>query len=152
MKKLGKAKIDLDKELWTTEIGGSHFHMNRRRVDTRQDVKKFMGKYKRSMGEKRPTKRHADQREQFFKERTELIKQAHLFWTHVYQDIMKESFEAPIPLRLDHDFDHKSDWRYCLYKGNIYQFDKPDLDNEIMLQQINRYEGWDKPAEENQAS
>lgn len=144
MKKLGKAKIDLERELWTTEIGHGYFHMNRRLVDTRPDVKKFNSKYKKSMNEKRPTKRRMEQREQYFKEREELRRYAKEFWTKVYRSILEDSHELPIPLRLDHDFDHKSDWRYCLYKGSIYQFDKPDLPSDAMIQQIHRLEGWDK--------
>ena len=120
--------------------------MNRRLVDTRPDVKKFMNRYRKLVNEKRPTKRQPIKREQYFKDRAETQRQKGLFWNRVYKDLLEESFTYPIPLRLDHDFDHKSDWRYCIYQGMVYQFDKPDLPDAEMIRQINLFENQDSPA------
>lgn len=146
MKKLGKAKIDLESGLWYVENKPEHFHMNRRLVDTRPDVKKFMSKFKKAINAKRPSKRQPIQREQFFKERNESRRQLNLFWARVYQEILDETYTYPLPLRLDHDFDHKSDWRYGIYQGVIYFFDKPDLSDEAMIREIQAFENRNAPV------
>ncbi len=152
MKKLGKAKIDLERGLWYVESKPEHFHMNRRLVDTRPDVKKFMNKFRKEINQKRPSKRQPLLREQYFKERSENRRQKTLFWTRVYKDIYEESFVYPLPLRLDHDFDHKSDWRYGMYQGIIYFFDKPDLSDEAMIREINAFEGRNAPPDASAAA
>lgn len=146
MKKLGKAKINLEKGLWYVESKPEHFHMNRRIVDTRPDVKKFMSRFRKELDAKRPSKRQPVMREKYFKERTELRRQHDLFWTRIYKEVLEDSFTYPLPLRLDHDFDHKSDWRYGMYQGIIYFFDKPDLSDEAMIREINLFEGRHKPG------
>lgn len=145
MKKMGKAKINLEKGLWYVEMKPEHFHMNRRMVDTRADVKKFMSKFRKEINAKRPSRGRPIEREKYFKERNENRRQHDLFWGRVYKEILEESFIYPVPLRLDHDFDHKSDWRYGMYQGIIYLFDKPDLSDEAMIREINAYEGRNKP-------
>ena len=136
MKKLGKAKIDLDSDLWVVEPGHQRFHMNRRIVETRSDVKKFMAKFRRATNGPRPTRRQPNKREEYFKARDESRRQARLFWSVVYKEVMNDSYEFPIQLRLDRDYDHNSDWRYCLYKGVVYHFDKPGLSDAEMIRQI----------------
>ena len=136
MKKIGKAKINLETEFWTVENHRHSYSMNRRVVECKPDVKKFLAKYRKVTNVKRPTRREPVKREEYFKAREESQKHLRLFWGRIYQEIFKESFEFPIQLRKEHDFDHNSDWRYCLYKGIIYQFDKPGLSDYEMIRQI----------------
>jgi hypothetical protein len=148
MKRIGKAKINLETDLWGVDDHPYSYMMNRRLVETRADVKKFLAKYKKTTNVKRPTRRDPVKREEYFKTREEAKKHLHLFWGRIYKEVLAESFDSPIPLRKDHDFDHNSDWRFCLYKGIIYQFDKPGLSDEEMIRQITAYEG---PAPETPA-
>lgn len=140
MKKIGKAKIDLERDLWTTEREEQYFHMNRRLIDLRPDVKKFMAKFKKTFNEKRPSKRQPIIREAYFKNRDELRRQRNLFFGRVYKEIIEESFIYPIPLRKDHDFDSNSEWRFAMYKGIIYQFDRQGFSDEEMISQIEALE------------
>lgn len=140
MKKIGKAKIDLEKELWTTENESAYFQINRRRVELRQDVKKFVSKYKKIMNGKRPSRGQPLEREGFFKACDEAKRQRGIFFSKIYREILEESYTYPIPLRKDHDFEHTGQWRYCLYRGMIYQFNQPSLSDESMVQQIEAYE------------
>lgn len=148
MKKLGKAKADLDKECWVIDDKPFNFYMNRRIIESREDVKNYMVKYKKLIHTKRPMRNKPIEREEYFKTRAEGDKQLKIFMTFVFKDILKDSFEFPIAMRLDRDYDHNSDWRYCLYKGLIYQFDKPNLSIDEMVRQIEKLEApkLDTPA------
>ena len=53
-----------------------------------------------------------------------------------YEDVRQQSFSYPILLWKDRDFGRKMEWRCCIYKGIIYQFDKPIYSDEEMLAQI----------------
>lgn len=146
MKKIGKARIDLEKELWTTENESAYFQNNRRLVDLRPDVKKFVAKYKRLINGKRPSRGQPLEREAFFKACDEAKRQRGIFFARIYREILEESEISPIPLSKHHDFDHTGQWRYGLYRGMIYQFDKPNLSEEEMVQQIEACENRGRQA------
>ncbi len=146
MKKIGKAKINLEEELWATENGTAQFENNRRLVDLRPDVKKFVSKYKKLINGKRPSRGQPLEREAFFKACDEAKRQWGIFFSKIYREILEESQTSPIPLHKAHDYDHTGQWRYCLYHGMIYQFDQPNLSDETMVQQIEAYEGRGKEA------
>ena len=135
-KKLGKAKIDLDDELWLAEGRREKFHFNRRLVDTRPDVKAVKAKYVKFVTASTPSMRKPRKREAHFQIRDEYKKELHECLTKAYDEILAESFDFPVKLRGYKDFDHKSDWRYCLYKGQIYQFDQAGYSDEEMVSQI----------------
>lgn len=135
-KKLGKAKIDLDDELWLVEGRTEKFHFNRRLVDTRPDVKAVKAKYVKFVTANTPSMRKPRKREAHFQIRDEYKKELHECLVKVYEEMLVESFTYPILLRRDKDFDHKIDWRYCLYQGYIYQFDHSGYSDEEMVSQI----------------
>jgi hypothetical protein len=135
-KKLGKAKIDLNDELWLVEGRTEKFHFNRRLVDTRSDVKGVKSKYAKFIQVNTPSMRKPNRREEHFKVRDDYKRDLSECLKHVYEEMLAESFTYPILLRRDKDFDHKIDWRYCLYQGYIYQFDHSGYSDEEMINQI----------------
>jgi len=52
------------------------------------------------------------------------------------EQIEAKSFDRPLPMRLYKDRHNHSDLIYCLYKGNIYKFDRIGYSEEEMLFQI----------------
>ncbi len=140
IKKLGKAKINLEEELWTIE--GRHadqFVMNRRLVDTRQDVKQLKKAGKR-IHRRPPSKNRLQRREAFFKAKTEYDKFFLDGLAKVYEDLLEESFHSPILLMRHRDYDHPRDWRYCLYRGVIYQLDRSDYSDAEIMRRIEEQE------------
>ncbi len=136
VKKIGKAKAEPDKELWGVEAKSVRFIMNQRLVDSRSDVKALKAVYSRHAGKRAPSVRRSQEREEHFTEQKTLKTELEKLITQVYAEILKESFSYPIPLRKDRDYDHRSDWRFCLYEGNIYQFDRPGYRGDEMIRQI----------------
>ncbi len=136
VKKIGKAKADLEQGLWSVEAKSEQFIMNPRRVDTRSDVKALKSSYSRHAGKIPPSMRRPKERDEHFKQQKDLKAELKKLLAGVYAEILKESFSSPILLRKDKDYDHKIDWRYCLYQGMIYQFDRPGYPEDEMIQQI----------------
>ena len=110
--------------------------MDRRLVDTRPDVKSFKAKYAKWIRKNTPHMRRREAREEHFRVRGEYRKGLQELLTKVYDEIREESFSDPILLRRAKDFDHRSDWRCCLYKGEIYQFDKASYSSGEMIELI----------------
>ena len=135
-KKLGKAKIDLEDELWQPEGRTQKFHFNRRLVDTRSDVKAVKAKYTKFITRNTPSMKRPVKREEHFKIREDYQRELEECLKQVYQEMLAESFTYPILLRRDKDYDHKIDWRYCLYQGYIYQFDHSGYSDEEMVSRI----------------
>ena len=136
LKKIGKAKIDLEAELWFVEGRLDKYCFNRRLVDTRSDIKAVKSKYTKSITTPTPSMRKPTRREEHFKARADYRRELKECLTKVYQEMLEESFQFPIRLRRDKDFDHKSDWRYCLYQGHIYRFDQAGYTDEEMVGRI----------------
>lgn len=135
-KKLGKAKIDLESELWFAEGRPDQYHFNRRLVDTRSDVKAVKSKYAKFVQSNTPSMRKPVQREEHFRMRDDYRRELHDCLVKVYGELLTESMTYPILLRRTRDFDHQSDWRYCIYQGYIYQFDKAGYSDEEMIDRI----------------
>ena len=136
VKKIGKGKVDLETGLWGVEAKSEQFMMNQRLVDGRSDVKALKAAYSRQAGKKPPSIRHPKEREAHLRHQKDLKEELKKLLVQVYAEILKESFSYPVPLRKDRDYDHKSDWRYCLYQGTIYQFDRPGYRDDEMIEQI----------------
>ena len=141
VKKLGKAQIELTDELWFVEGKHDKYHMNRRLVDTRTDVKSFKAQYVKLIRKNVPHMRQHEAREKHFKTRAEYREGLKGLLTRVYEEIKEESFTYPILLRRARDFDHRSDWRYCIYQGEIYQFDRGGYSSEEMVEFITHFKG-----------
>ncbi|GEM_PF-4629011 len=136
VKKMGKGKADPETGLWGVEAASDRFTMNQRRVDTRPDVKRLKSAYSRHAGKRTPSTRRPKLHEEHVQQQKNLKTELKKLLAQVYREILQESFTDPIPLRKDRDYDHKSDWRYCLYQGIIYQFDRPGYGGDEMIQQI----------------
>lgn len=136
VKKIGKGKADPETGLWSVEAKSERFIMNQRLVEGRSDVKALKYAYSRHAGRNPPSTRFPKEHEAYLQKRKNLKNELKKLLTQVYIEILEESFSCPIPLRKDKDYDHKSDWRYCLYQGIIYQFDRPDCRGDEMIQQI----------------
>ncbi len=136
VKKIGKGKADPETGLWGAEQKSERFMMNQRLVDRRPDVKTLKTAYSRHAGKKPPPMRRPQEREEHLRHRKDLKTELQKLLAQVYAEILEESFSYPLPLRKDRDTDHKSDWRYCLYQGIIYQFDRPGYRDEEMIRQI----------------
>jgi hypothetical protein len=136
VKKIGIGKADPETGLWGVLMKSERFIMNQRRVDARSDVKALKAAYSRHAGKKPPSVRRVKENEEHHELRKNLKTQLQKLLAQVYAEILEESFTTPVPLRKDRDYDHKSDWRYCLYQGIIYQFDRPDYRDDEMIQQI----------------
>lgn len=131
VKKIGKGKTDLETGLWGIENKPEKFRMNPRLVDRRPDVKAL--KSRQFASAQRLVKREEifQQRKNLKAERTKLLSQ-------VYEEILKDSFTYPLPLRKDKDYAHQGDWRYCLYQGIVYEFDRPGYGDDEIIRQIER--------------
>jgi hypothetical protein len=137
VKKIGKAKANPVTGLWEVEAKPVRFLMNQRLVEMRPEMKSLRSLYSRHASKKPPSKRRPQERDEHFQEQKRLQSEIKKLLHEIYEEILQGSFEDPVLLRADRDFDHKSDWRYCLYQGIIYQFDRPDYGDEEMIRQIN---------------
>ena len=138
---LGRGRIDLADELWFLQGKEDlRFHMNRRLIDLKPEAKALRKHAKQvnrglQLVRKRPHKRQA-----YLKARDEFKTKSNRGVEKIYREIQEESFTHPIPLRRSRDYDHGSDWRYCLYQGKIYEFDQPNYSGEDMVSHIEQYE------------
>lgn len=137
VKKIGKGKADPETGLWGVEAKSERFIMNQRLVDARPDVKRLKYAYSRHAGKRFPSRRLSEEREEHLEQQKSLKAELKKLLRQVYEEILKDSFSYPVPLRKDRDYDHKSDWRYCLYQGIIYQFDRAGYPGDEMIRQIN---------------
>jgi hypothetical protein len=140
VKRIGKAKLDLKSELWGIEGKPDKFLINKRLISKNADVKAFRHEYDRFVNGKKPSKRRQEDWKVYLKARSEMDRRLMECLDLAYKEILQESFQFPVPMCRDRDYDHKSDWRYCLYKGVVYQFDKPGLSMDAMSDQIEAYE------------
>ena len=136
VKKMGKGQVDPETGLWSVPMKAERFLINQRLVDLRPDVKRLKSAYSRHASKAAPSVRRRKECEEHHQKRKDLKAQLQKLLVQVYAEILAESFSSPIPLRRDGEYDHKSDWRYCLYQGIIYQFDRPDYRDHEMIQQI----------------
>ena len=137
VKKIGKGKADPETGLWSVEQKPDRFIMNQRLVERRPDVKALRAAYSKHAGKNAPSKRRPHEREAHHQHRKDLKAGLHELLARVYAEILQESFSEIFLLRKDRDTQHhRSDWRYCLYQGIIYQFDRPGYLEDEMIQQI----------------
>ena len=141
VKKIGKAKAEPEAGLWGVEIKSEKFTMNQRIVEGRRDVKIVRSAYSKHSSKYIPTTRRPTQRAEYMDERAKLKSELNQLIAQVYVETLEDSFSCPVPLRKDKDADHKGDWRYCLYQGVIYQFNRPGYTEEEMIQQIDAFAG-----------
>ncbi len=139
--KIGKAKINLTTERW--EVVGSRkdkFKVNPRLVHVRSEVKGIKADYARKLKAIKPafsrSKRHAE----FISERRKYEQGLRECLAKIYQEILEDSFSLLILMQKDRDYDHPRGWRYGLYRGVIYQFDRSGYSDEEMITQISAYE------------
>lgn len=137
IKKIGKAKADLETGLWVLENKSERFEMNQRIIDSRRDVKIVRGAYLKQASRYIPSTRRPTLRAEYMAERSKLKGELDKLLAQVYVETLEDSQTCPIPLRKDRDSDHNGDWRYCLYQGMIYQFDRPGYTEDEMIEQIN---------------
>ena len=134
--KIGKAEIDLENELFTVELKDASFLINKRLVEKRPDFKKARANYLKTARQHTPTMRKHEKREEYFNLKNEGLEQMRAVLKVAYEEILQDSFEAPVPLRRNRDYEHAGDWRYCLYRGIVYKFDKPGLSTEEMREKV----------------
>jgi hypothetical protein len=141
VKKIGKAVLDVKNEVWRLEGGkeGS-FLINRRLVDTRPELKQAKSSRDKMLECETPSRRQPNKRKAYFEALEAYQKNQVDALTIIYKDIEVESRSCPVLLRREKDYDHHIDWRYCLYQGVVYQFDRPGYSDEEMLQQIEALE------------
>lgn len=141
VKKIGKAVWDPETEMWKVPPGSERYVNNRRLVDTRPEVKAVRHIYSRASSKNTPSIRKPVKRQEYLKEVKGLRKEYLDAVKSAFEEIKKESFEFPVLLRLDRDYDHKSDWRYCLFEGIVYQFDRAGYSSDAMVEQIRELQG-----------
>lgn len=134
---MGPAKMDIKNELWVIPKG-EKFLNNRRLVDMHPDVKAVKSRHKKSIQVDTPSRRKPLKRENYYKGLEAYQKDLGECLKNVYAEILQESFSSPIPLNRYRDFDHKYDWRYCLFEGIVYQFDRPGYSDEEKVEQIRK--------------
>jgi hypothetical protein len=135
-RRFGKALFDSEKEMWKVAARGERFLINRRLVDTSPEVKATRHVYSKAAGRNTPSVRKADKRKEFLEEVDGLRREYQTAIRNAFEEIRKDSFRFPIPLRLDKDYDHTRQWMYCMYEGEIYQLDKTGYSDEEIIQQI----------------
>ena len=146
VKKLGRAIADLENELWGVEGRNEKFHMNLRLVSSKPEVKAARSAYSKISSKDRPSLRKPNKRENFLKEvdlSKEILRQV---LEEAYEAVKEDSRQIPVRLWKDKDFGKKMDWRFCLYKGIIYQLDHQRYTDEEIVQQISALEAKSKPA------
>ena len=140
VKKIGRAKINLKDELWEAEGRKERFHMNLRLVSSRPEVKAARAAYSKLAGKGRPPLRKPNKRADFLKSVAEKKQDVEVILESAYDDVLDESKLTPILLWKDKDYGRKMDWRFCIYKGVIYEFDRQGYAEETMLAQIEALE------------
>jgi hypothetical protein len=149
VKKIGRAEINLEDELWWVRGRVEKFHMNLRLVSANNAVKASRSLYTKLSGKGRPPLRKPNKRLEHLKVVAEAKKEMQTALAAAYEEVREQSYSYPILLWKDRDFGRKMEWRCCIYKGVIYQFDKPTYSDEEMIAQI---EGLEKKPSPDAAS
>lgn len=136
VKRFGKALLDPEKEMWKVAARSERFLINRRLVDTSPEVKATRYVYSKAASRHTPSVRQPDKRKEFLDEIAVLRRAYQEAIVNAFEEIRKDSFRFPIPLRLDKDYDHTRDARYCMYEGMIFELDKTCYSDEEIIQQI----------------
>ena len=140
IKKIGKAKANSEDELWTV-VGKGEFFMNPRLVDGTPEMKELR-KSARAIFQKRPPSiKQKEKRDTYFQSRDAYKRGMQDLLKKIYTEILEESFTTSVLLCRHRDDDHHRDWRYCLYKGIVYQLDRPGYSDEAIKAQIAELEG-----------
>ena len=140
VKKLGRADYDLENDLWQIKGRPEKFHMNLRLVSSKPEVKAARTAYTKLSSKDRPSLRKPGKRDAFLKE----VSLAKALLEQVLRDavdaVKEDSRQYPIRLRKDKDFGKNMDWRFCLYRGMIYQFDHQEYSDEEIVRKISELE------------
>lgn len=147
IKNLGKAHIDVKKGFWYIPEFMVYFQHNPRLIDTRKDVKQLKASYAKRIQVNTPALRKPQKRADYDLACKSYRKELHALMIAVYDEMRKDSFQFPLLLQKCKDYDHPRQWLHCLYKGNIYQFDKHGYTSDAMVEGINRLEAPLVPAE-----
>lgn len=110
--------------------------MNQRLVEIRPDFKEYRKNYEKIVHRNTPPSRKSLKRKEYDAERLRTKKELDQMIVKIYREILQDSFSTPILLRLEKGYSRLSDWRYCLYQGNVYQFDRADYSDQEMMDQI----------------
>lgn len=140
VKKIGKAVFDIETEAWEIAGGGDQFLVNRRLIDSRKDVKAVKSQYMKPLHKNTPSRRQHEKREEYFHALEECRLKMREVLAGAYAEIMEDSFQFPVMLRRQKDYDHHLEWRYCLFEGVIYHFDRIGYSDEEMIRQIRALE------------
>lgn len=140
VKRIGRAEINLEEELWWVRGRVEKFHMNLRLVSANPAVKVTRNLYTKLTGKGRPPLRKPNKRIEYLKTVAESKKEMEKALAAAYEDVREQSHQYPILLWKDRDFGRKMEWRCCIYKGIIYQFDKPIYSDDEMVEQITALE------------
>ncbi len=148
VKKLGKAQWDSKTEMWRADGRGPSYMVNRRLIDTRPEIKALRSQYSKEASRNKPTVRKREQRAEY-ETTVDALRKAYIDGIKAaFEELKKESFEFPILLRMDRDYDHTRDWRHCLFEGNIYQLDRTGYSDEDIVRQIRALERPKEPKGE----
>jgi len=140
VKKLGRAEIDLEDELWYVQGRSAKYHMNLRLVSSNRELKNARSLYAKITGKGRPPLKKPNKRAEHLRLAAEAKKEMQKALAAAYEEVLQQSHDFPIPLWKDRDFGRKIAWIYCIYRGVIYQFDKQGYSDEAMLEQIEALE------------
>ena len=136
IKKIGAAVADVKKEMWSIPTHNLYFEMDRRIIDTHQETKAVNKQYAKTIGANTPSRFKPDRRKEYFQSRDEYYKAWEEALSRIFQEIQKDAESFPIPLKRHKDYDFHGEWRYCLYKGIVYQLDRPGYSDEEILKAI----------------
>lgn len=134
IKKLGEAKIDLTEELWFIEGKKERYFNDRRLIDRRQDLKSLKTTYAKAIQMNTPSRTKPLKREAYFQARDEYQHELKEAMNLAFQEILESSASLPILLQKYKDYDHPRQWRYCLFRGMLFQLDKPNYSMEEIHQ------------------
>lgn len=130
IKKLGEAKIDVPEELWFIEGKKERYINDRRLIDRRSDLKNLKSLYAKAIQMNTPSRTKPLKREAYFQARDEYQHELKETMNLAFQEILESSNELPILLQKYKDYDHPRQWRYCLFRGIIFELDKPNYSME----------------------
>lgn len=136
VKKLGRADYKIETELWHIPGRPEKFHMNLRLISARPEVKAARAAYTKLSSKDRPSLRKPNKRTAFLQEVSVSKALLQEVLREAYEAVLEESKLYPIRLWKDKDYGKRMDWRFCLYRGLIYQFDHQNYADEEMAAQI----------------
>jgi hypothetical protein len=142
VKKIGKAKLRVEDELWGVE-GRSEkekYEIDRRLIEKQPEVKVLKSRYTKIATKRSPSHKKIEKREAYFTERDQTRDELKAGVIKAFEGIREESFNYPIIMRRQPDPDFRGEWRFCLYKGVIYQLDRMGYSLDAIAEQIETYE------------